>query len=114
MDGSGPTFAGGERSEPPCKSAGRGPGETMPLDKLTVEAESASASPKLRAVGQAAMPAPRQPGPLVCTPQDGLAAAPGPVVRRRSPLGGAGGGRARRPLRSPAEPERPSPLGIPL
>ena len=63
LNGSGPTFAGGERSEPPCKSAGRGPGETVALDKLTVESESVSALPKLRAVGRAAMPAPRQPGP---------------------------------------------------
>ena len=40
------------------------------------------------------MPAFRQPGPstrVQCTLQDGSAAAPGPVVRRRFPLGGAGG-----------------------
>jgi hypothetical protein len=107
------------------QTAGRGPNETVSLDKLTVEAESASGSgggalagagaavPKLRATVRSTMPAQRQPGPLACTPQDGSAAAPGSAVRRRSPLGGAGGGHSRRPLRSPAEPERPSPLGIP-
>ncbi len=49
---------------------------------------------KERAVGRAPMPAPRQPGPstrVQCTLQDGPAAGPGPVVRRRFPLGGAGG-----------------------
>ena len=41
---SGPTIAGGERSEPPFQSAGRGPGETKPLATMTAEAESASGS----------------------------------------------------------------------
>ena len=44
FEGSGPTIAGGERSEPPWQSAGRGPGELKSLAKPTVEAESASAS----------------------------------------------------------------------
>ena len=51
------------------------------------------------------MPAPRQPGPstrVQCTLQDGPAAAPGPVVRRRFPLGGAGGAERSEALRSPA------------
>jgi len=95
------------------QTSGRGPGETVPLDKLAIEAESASAVPQLRAADRSTMPAPRQPGPLACTPQDGSAAAPGAVVRRRSPLGGAGGAERSEALRSPAEPERPSPLGIP-
>lgn len=80
------------------QTAGRGPNETVSLDKLTVEAESASGSgggalagagaavPKLRATVRSTMPAQRQPGPLACTPQDGSAAAPGSVVRRRSHL----------------------------
>jgi len=49
---------------------------------------------KERAVDRSTMPAPRQPGPstrVQCTLQDGPAAAPGSVVRRRFPLGGAGG-----------------------
>ena len=106
MEGSGPTIAGGERSEPPVQSAGREPGEMMTLFMLIVEAEGASGSgrgavagagaavPKERAVGRGTMPAPRQPGPstrVQCTLQDGQAAGPGPVVRRRFPLGGAGG-----------------------
>jgi hypothetical protein len=44
FEGSGPTIAGGERSEPPVQSAGREPGEVKPLAKISVEAESASAS----------------------------------------------------------------------
>ena len=70
--------------------------------------DAGAAVPKLRAAGRSTMPAPRQPGPLACptglgdgqptptaprarrpaprTPQDGSAAAPGSVVRRRSHL----------------------------
>ena len=49
------------------QTSGRGPGETVPLDKLAIEAESASAVPQLRAADRSTMPAPRQPGPLACT-----------------------------------------------
>jgi len=110
------------------QTAGRGPSETVSLDKLTVEAESASGSggdalagagaavPQLHAADRAAMPAPRQPGPLACTRvqctlQDGSAAAPGSVVRRRSPLGGAGG--AVRGAQIARGARTPLPLGIP-
>jgi hypothetical protein len=44
FEGSGPTIAGGERSEPPLQSSGREPGEPASLFTLAVEAESASAS----------------------------------------------------------------------
>jgi hypothetical protein len=44
LEGSGPTIAGGERSEPPVQSAGREPGEPTPLFTLAVVAERASAS----------------------------------------------------------------------
>jgi hypothetical protein len=88
------------------QSAGREPGEVKPLAKISVVAESASASCgdavagvgaaviQERAAGRSTMPAPRQPGPstrVQCTLQDGPAAGQGPVVRRRFPLGGAGG-----------------------
>jgi len=57
LERSGPTIAGGERSEPPLQSAGREPGEVMSLAKITVEAESASASCGGAAAGaEAAVP----------------------------------------------------------
>jgi len=53
FEGSGPTIAGGERSEPPLQSAGREPGEVKPLAKITIVAESASASAEAPASAEA-------------------------------------------------------------
>ena len=44
LEESGPTIAGGERSEPPVQSAGRGPGAPAPQFKMAIVAESAGGS----------------------------------------------------------------------
>ena len=53
LEGSGPTIAGGERSEPPVQSSGREPSEVKPLAKITVAAESASGSAEAPASAEA-------------------------------------------------------------
>ena len=44
LEGSVPTFAGGQRSWPPVQRSGRGPGDVKSLAKTIVEAERDSGS----------------------------------------------------------------------
>ena len=53
LERSGPTIAGGERSEPPVQSTGREPGEVKPLAKISAVAESASGSAEAPASAEA-------------------------------------------------------------
>jgi hypothetical protein len=68
LEGSGPTIAGGERSEPPVQSAGREPGEQQPLAKIIVEAGRASTSAEAPASAEARGTESAPPSEMQCLP----------------------------------------------
>jgi hypothetical protein len=75
LEGSGPTIAGGERSEPPVQSSGREPGEPASLFKIKIEAERASASAEAPASAEARCPKSAPSAEAQCLPRASRAPA---------------------------------------